>query len=265
MLHLVFLFIVGAVVGSFLNVCIHRLPRGESIVFPASHCPQCGNRLRPLDLIPILGYFFLSGKCRYCKASISFRYPLVEFMTAVIFVGAALSFPPAELPLDFAFSIAFVSLMVVVFFTDLEQQLIPDSISVSGIFLGLAYNGLRGLLYPQGERWLPLVSAIYGMLLGYVIFFLISRLGKMAFKKEVMGDGDLFLAALLGAYLGWRGLLLSVFLAYLLAGMVLLVLMLLRKVKTGQYVPFGPALAGGGVITLFFEQQIMNWYLNLFF
>jgi leader peptidase (prepilin peptidase)/N-methyltransferase len=265
MLHLVFLFIIGTVVGSFLNVCIHRLPRGESIIFPASRCPQCGQRLSPLDLIPVLGYLFLRGKCRYCHSPISFRYPLVEFGSGVFFVGAALSFPAAGLPRDFCFSVIFLCLMLIVFFTDLELQLIPDAISVSGIFSGLTYNFLRGMLSSAGRTLAPLYSAISGMLLGYAIFYLISRLGRMVFKKDVMGEGDLFLAALLGAYLGWQGALLAIFLAYLLAALVLVGLMALGRIKTGQYVPFGPALAAGGVITLFFEQQIISWYLQRFF
>lgn len=264
MLYLIFLFILGTVVGSFLNVCIHRLPRGQSIIFPPSHCPNCGKTLGALDLVPLLGYFLLKGKCRYCGELISFRYPLVELITGILFVGIALSFPVAASPLEFAFYILFSCLMIVVFFTDLEHQVVPDSISVSGIFLGLLFNYVKGMFFYEGTGLNPFLSALFGMLLGYLLFYLIGRTGKAFFKKEVMGEGDLYLTAFLGAYLGWQGVLLAVFLAYLLAGAVALVLLVLKKIKMGEYVPFGPALVMGGFLTLFFGKQFVSWYLGLF-
>ncbi len=261
MLYLIFLFILGAVVGSFLNVCIHRLPREESIIYPASHCPQCKHRLNGIDLIPILGYFLLGGKCRFCKTPISFRYPLVELISGAFFAGAALK---TEGLFEFLFYVIFTSLMIIVFFTDLEQQVIPDSISVSGIFAGLIFNYFRGMFSATGEALNPFISALFGMLLGYILFYLIARVGRIWFKKEVMGEGDFYLAAFLGAYLGWQGVLLAVFLAYLLAGIVALPLLLLGKIRMGSYVPFGPALATGGILSLFFGQRFISWYLGLF-
>lgn len=254
MLYLVFLFIIGTVVGSFLNVCIHRLPRGESIIFPPSHCPNCGQKLRAIDLIPVLGYFILKGKCRYCKAPISIRYPLVETITGVLFVCVAAGFHPLLLPLQFAFYLIFSCLLIVVFFTDLKHQVIPDSINIAGVILGLLFNFLNGAF----------LSAFFGMLVGYLLLFAIGKAGSFWFKKEVMGEGDVYLAAFLGAYLGLQGVLLAIFLAYLLAGIVAGVLLVLRRVKMGEYVPFGPALAAGGILTMFFGQQLVAWYLGLF-
>lgn len=247
-----FWFILGSVVGSFLNVCIHRLPRGESIIFPPSHCPNCGHKLSALDLIPILGFFLLGGKCRYCQAKISRRYPLVEFLTAL---GFAFTWAHAGGNFfNFIFQAIFLSVLLLIFFTDLEQQVIPDAASIFGIFYGLIFNFLRGFL----------LSALVGMFLGYLLLFAVGKLGALWFKKEVMGEGDLYVAALLGATLGWDGVLLSIFLAYLLAAAVSLILLALGKVRMGQYVSFGPALAGGGIITLFFGQQLIAWYLGLF-
>lgn len=246
-----FWFILGTIVGSFLNVCIHRLPRGESIVFPSSHCPACEKKLSLLDLIPILGYFLLGGKCRCCRVKISPRYPLVEFLAAA---GFALSWMQAGgNMLDFVFQIIFVSVLLVLFFSDLEQQVIPDSVSFFGIAVGLIYNFLRGPSF--------FLSAFSGMLIGFCLLYLIGKLGKLWFKKEAMGEGDFYAAAILGAGLGWQGGLLSILLAFLLAGFVSVFLIISGRVKMGQYIPFGPALAAGGIIALFFGGRIIEWYL----
>ena len=247
-----FLLILGAIVGSFLNVCIYRLPRQESVISPPSHCPRCGGKLSVLDLVPVFGYLLLRGKCRYCGERISPRYPLIELLTAL---GFALCWLNAKgEALSFVFQAVFISVLLVVFFTDLEHQVIPDAASFLGIFSGLIYNLFRGLIF----------SALFGALTGYALLFLVGRAGKAWFKKEVMGEGDLYVAALLGAYLGWDGALLSLFLAYLLAAAVSLVFLAAGKIKFGQYIPFGPALAAGGAAALFFGPGVTNWYFSLF-
>jgi leader peptidase (prepilin peptidase)/N-methyltransferase len=195
----------------------------------------------------------LRGKCRDCGAKISFRYPLVEFLSGALFVAVVYVFP---LPLEVGFYLIFSVLLIVIFFIDLEHQVIPDSLSVSGVLFGLAFNFFRGLPY--------FFSALLGAGLGYFIFFLIARLGHIIFRKEAMGEGDLFLAAFLGAYLGWEHLFLAIFLAYLGAGLVALFLLAARKVRMGQAVPFGPALAAAGLAALFFGERIINWYLGFF-
>lgn len=252
------LFIIGAIIGSFLNVCIHRLPRGGSIITPASHCPKCGRPLNVLDLIPIVSYIVLRGKCRSCGAPISIRYPVVEIMTGLLFMAAAWLYPPLTQPIDLIFSLVFISLLIAIFFIDLEDQVIPDSLSVTGIAAGLLFNLIKGPLN-------YFISALAGMVVAYLLFFLIAALGKRMFKKEAMGEGDLFLAAMLGAYLGWEEALLAIMLAYILAAIVALFFMAIRKVKMGEVVPFGPALAAGGVLALFFGQQILSWYKGSFF
>ncbi len=249
-MSIVFLLVLGAAVGSFLNVCIYRLPRGESILYPPSHCPACGGKLSALDLIPFFGYFLLLGRCRYCKARISFRYPLVELLTALGFVFSWTN------PMDFVFRAAMVSVLIVIFFIDLEWQVIPDAVSGLGIAAGLIFNLSRGFSF--------FFSAVMGAAAGYLIFFIIARLGEFWFKKEVMGEGDLFVAAMLGAAFGPGGMLLSLFIGYLLAAAAALVLLALRRLKFGQYIPFGPALAVGGAVTLFWGERIVEWYWGLF-
>lgn len=243
-------FILGLVVGSFLNVCIHRLPRGESVVYPASHCAGCGAKLSPFDLVPVLGYCFLRGRCRYCKAMISPRYPMVELLAGGIFVLSW--FYSFGNPAYFFLQSFFGAVLLVIFFVDLERQVIPDVMTILGIAAGLLYGFLRG----------EILSSLSGMLLGFSLLYLISFLGKLYFKKEVMGEGDLYLAALLGAGLGWVGILVSIFLAYVLAALVSLLLLISGKVKFGQYIPFGPALAGGGLIVLFWGNKLIAWYLS---
>jgi leader peptidase (prepilin peptidase)/N-methyltransferase len=256
-----FWFFFGAAVGSFLNVCIHRLPRGESIVFPGSHCPNCGKGLSPLDLIPVLGFFLLAGRCRYCRSKISFRYPLVEALTAFSF--SFIWFYASGNLLNFIFYAAFIALLLLLSFTDLETQVIPDAVSIGGIVLGLTYHFLNGVIFSQ-KGFSPLLSAFLGAAAGYALLYTIGKAGSLFFKKEVMGEGDFYVAAFLGAALGLKGLLLALFLGYLLAAIFSLALLLAGKIKIGQYIPFGPALALGGVIALFWEQSILSWYWSWF-
>lgn len=245
------MFALGAIVGSFLNVCIYRLPRGESIVWPASHCPICGNKLKPIELVPIISYFLLKGKCSACGAPISWRYPLVELLTGVLFVVAYNLLPSAFLPL--AFCLVFLCLLTVIFFIDLDHQVIPDSLTFLGLVAGLFY----GWLYGQ------LILALLGGALGFAVLLSIAKLGRWLYKKEAVGEGDLLLAGMLGVWLGERTLL-AIFLAYLTAGVTVTFLLLLKRVKFGEYLPFGPFLVLGGMIAFFWGAQLVGWYLNLF-
>ena len=258
MQYSIFFFIIGSVVGSFLNVCIHRLPRGESIVWPASHCPACGRALSPLDLVPLLSYLLLRGRCRYCGGPISVRYPLVELLTGSFFAWSFLRFGWS---VELGLALALVSLLLAAFFIDLEQMVVPDVVSGGGIVLGLAYNAY--LSWRIGSPG-PFYLALLALLAGYALLGLIGLLGKALFKKEAMGEGDLLLGALLGSTLGLSGVLLAVFLSYLFAGAISLALMVSGRLKLGDYLPFGPALAAGGLLTLFFGARILAWYSGLF-
>ncbi|MFH1541607.1 MAG: prepilin peptidase [bacterium] len=242
-------FIVGAFIGSFLNVCIHRLPRGQSIITPRSHCPGCQHTLSVLDLLPILSYLFLLGKCRYCHLAISGRYPLVELVSGIFFAVNAFVF---TLPIDLASSLIFCSLLIAIFFIDFEQLVIPDALSYGGILLGLFFGLFRG----------EFVDSLLGGILGFSLLYFVGVVGKLLFKKQAMGEGDYFMAALLGTFLGWQGVLVALFLAYLASGFVTLPLLLLKRVKIDQAIPFAPALAIGGLATLYFGDFILHWYLS---
>jgi leader peptidase (prepilin peptidase) / N-methyltransferase len=243
-------FLIGLFIGSFLNVCIYRLPKGESILFPPSRCPDCNHRLGVIDLIPVISYLFLRGRCRYCQSSISIRYPMVELLTGIIFFFISKTFINYQL----FFYLIFASILIVISFIDLKDRVIPDSLSVGGIIMGLIFNAINH----------NFVSALLGATIGFAALFLIAKIGKLVFKKEAMGEGDFYLAALLGAFLGWKLLLVAVFAAFLFGGGVSILLLISGRVKIGQELPFGPALCVGGLGALFFGQQLLSWYLALF-
>ncbi|MBU1026401.1 MAG: prepilin peptidase [Candidatus Margulisbacteria bacterium] len=264
MLYLILLFIFGTVIGSFLNLCIHRLPRGESIIKPRSHCPGCNRILQPWELIPIFSYLLAQGRCRYCDQPISLRYPLVELVTGLLFVVVAFRFSAFSQMVEYIFTVIFTCLLVLVFFIDLEKQVVVDNIVLGGISFGLVLNYIRGLSWPDGSGINPFISAVLGMIIGYVILYLIRAISSFILKKEAMGEGDLFIAALLGAYLGWQGMFLSLFLAFFVGGLAGVILLVFKKAKLGAYLPFGPSLVVGGLLALFFQAQIIAWYINLF-
>lgn len=245
------LFVFGLVVGSFLNVCIHRLPRDRSIVSPPSACPSCGARLAWYDNVPVVSYLALRGRCRSCRKRISPRYPLVEIATALLFVALGRSFPndwTIVLPLFYASS------MLVVTFTDLDLRIIPDSITLPGIALGLAHRGWIG-----GE-WLD--SAL-GILLGGGSLWLLGEGYFRLRKREGMGGGDVKLAAMMGAFLGWASTFLVLFAASLAGGLFGTALILLRRGRATTPIPFGVFLAPIGLFGLVYGERVLAWYLGL--
>ena len=237
-------------VGSFLNVCVARLALDESIVYPPSHCLKCQHALRFWDLIPVLSYVFLRGKCRYCGATITWRYPLVEIITAASFLGLYILFP--VLP-QYLFSLVFVLLLIVTFFTDLENEIIPDQVVIAGIVLGLAYGFYSG----------KIVESLVAMVTGYLFFFVVAKLSFWYYKQEAIGQGDLKFGAMLGACLGLKGLILSLFLAYFLGAIISLLLVGLKIKTFKEHIPFGPFLVLGALLFLFFGEYLVEWYLAI--
>ncbi|MFA5034402.1 MAG: prepilin peptidase [Candidatus Margulisiibacteriota bacterium] len=256
---ILFLLIIGAVVGSFLNVCIYRLPRNESVVWPASHCPACGKALTPGELVPLISFLFLRGKCAGCKAPISVRYPIVELMTALLFV-VIWNFAGGNL-LNYIFYLIFVLGLLVILFIDLEHMLMPDVVSFGGIFFGLVFAATKA--YAAGSLT-PLWDPLLGGLLGLGFFFSVAKLGGLWFKKEVIGEGDFYLAAFMGVYLGVAGLIVALSIAYISAAIAAVIMLLSNKVKMDNYIPFGPPLAFGGLIALLYGQAIIIWYFGAF-
>jgi len=244
--------VFGTFIGSFLNVCICRLPRGESIVTPRSHCPHCQKMIGWYDNIPILSYLVLRGKCRGCKAPISLQYPLVEAVTGLFSLLLMLRFGPS---LDYLFYFAFVAALIVITVIDLYHQIIPDVISLPGIGVGL----LGSLLLPD----LVFLNSLIGMFLGGGSLFLVATGYQWLFKREGMGGGDVKLLAMIGAFLGWRAVILTILLSSLI-GSVTGILIILLKGKDFKYaIPYGPFLSLGAVFCLFYGEAIIRWYFSL--
>ncbi len=245
-----FFFVIGTCIGSFVNVCIFRLPRKESIVFPASHCMSCGTKLKATDNIPLLSFLFLGRRCRYCKSPIAWQYPMVEFITGLLFALSIFHFGWSWYTL---IACILIPACMVVSVIDLKIQIIPNEISLPGIVLGLLIN-----ILPASP--LGFLSALYGMLLGGGFFYLVALLSKGG-----MGGGDIKLIAMFGAFLGWKNCLVAIFFGVLLGSVVGIVLMLLRKKGRKDPIPFGPFLCLGTLIALFFGNQIIYWYLHFSF
>ena len=248
----IFAFLLGAVVGSFLNVCICRLPKEKSVVFPPSACPECGSRICWYDNIPIISFLLLRAKCRSCKTPISWRYPLVEalngLLTLLLFLKFGIS--PAFLAL-----FIFCSSLVVITFIDLDQQIIPDQISLPGIIIGFAFS-----FFLPWNGWL---NSLLGILLGGGSLYLIAWGYEKLTGKEGMGGGDIKLLAMMGAFLGWRSVLFIIFAASLVGSVIGVAAMLIQKKDGKLAIPFGPFLAFGAVLYIFFGRQIISWYLSI--
>ncbi len=245
-------FVLGALVGSFLNVCIHRLPSGESIVFPASHCPHCQAAIAPYDNVPVLSYLILRGRCRNCATPIALRYPVVEMLGGLAAVGAVLH---AGLTAMALIDFAFLAALIVVTFIDIDHQIIPNEISLPGIGVGFAAAVLLG--QPQ---WL---DSLLGIVLGGGILWIVAASYAFVTKREGMGGGDIKLLAMIGAFVGWRGVLVTVLLGSLVGSIIGMGIMLMRRDDAKMAIPFGPFLAAGAVCALFWSEPIIDWYLHL--
>lgn len=240
--------IIGLIVGSFLNVCIYRIPRKLSIIKPFSFCPTCKNTIKPWHNIPILSYLFLRGKCAYCGEKISIRYPIVESINGTLY---ALSYMFFGLDIVLPFILFFLSSLIVISFIDLDFQIIPDRISISLILVGLLLSVLPHSAY-------NLVTDLKGSLLGILVgggsLLIIALLSKGG-----MGGGDIKLNAGIGAFLGWQNALLTIFIGSLIGAIVGLIILK----KTGnRKIPFGPFLSIGSIISLFWGKEIIRLYLG---
>ena len=250
-----FVFMVGLSVGSFLNVCIYRLPRNQSILHPASRCPNCQNPLKWYDNIPLLSYSLLKGRCRNCQAPISIRYPLVEILTGILFL---LSFLHHPIGLSFSSfplllkDLIFISLLLPIFFIDLENQIIPNYLSYPIIAAGLISGALAGSLLPS----------LIGAVIGGALFVTIRLLGSFFLKEEAMGVGDIKLAAGIGAFLGWKIGLISFFISFLLGTVIVIILLVTHLKKKKDKIPFAPFLIGASFIYLFIGDRLLYIYLS---
>lgn len=242
----------GMVVGSFLNVCICRMPKDQSVVTPPSHCPHCSYQIRWYDNIPLVSYLLLRGKCRGCGAHISLQYPLVELLNGILTLLLFLRFGPT---LAFAALFIFCSALVVITFIDIEHQIIPDEISLSGIVLGFVLS-----FFLQGHSWL---NSLLGILLGGGSLLLVAYAYQWLTGKEGMGGGDIKLLAMMGAFLGWKSIPFIIFASSMVGSVVGISMMLFQKKDSKLAIPFGPYLAFGAVLYIFYGKPLIQWYLNL--
>jgi len=247
----VFAFLFGTVVGSFLNVCIYRLPKEESIVAPRSRCPACQSPVRALDNIPLISFALLRGRCRACGASIAWRYPLVEALTGILFALTVVRF---GVTLQAAFLLTFLAGLIVISFIDLDHQIIPNVITLPGIPLGI----LTGFLF----RDPPLLDRLIGALAGAGFLYLVLFYGGVLYGQEAMGEGDLNLIAMVGAFLGWKAVIVTILVGCLVGSAVGLSLIALRRLGRRQHIPFGPFLSLGAVVALFWGDRLIAWYLG---
>lgn len=248
-----FVLLFGAIVGSFLNVVILRLPEeGASIVFPASHCPRCKAPIRWYDNIPVLSFFLLRGRCRGCRTAISWQYPLVEALMA----GLSLAlFQKFNLSILFVIYFPFVAALLVIIFIDLAHQIIPDVISLSGIILGFLCSFVNPLVSWQ--------DAALGILFGGGTFYLVAFGYYLLTKREGMGGGDIKLLAMIGAYLGWIGLPFVIFSSSLLGALIGIGAMVQQRKGGKTVIPYGPFLAIAAYLFLFFRGEILAFLLLL--
>ncbi len=253
-LILILVAVLGLAIGSFLNVLIYRLPRKIPFISDRSKCPGCDTTIKWYQNIPLVSYLFLAGKCANCKKRISVRYPLVEALNALSYVYFYWQF---GLSYEFAVFSFLLTVLLVIFFIDLDFQIIPDVITLPGILFGLAISFLPG--------GIGIYTGLIGMLVGGGSLFLIAILGDWLFKKESMGGGDIKMAAMLGAFLGWEKILL-IFISSSVIGLVVSLIMMSfsAKLRKERAVPFGLFLATAAVLAISYGDQIIDFYVRNF-
>ena len=249
---LVFMF--GMCIGSFLNVCIYRLPSSMSILKPSrSFCPQCKSAIKFYDNIPVFSYIWLKGRCRNCKASISLRYPLVELITGILAIAILFLF---GLTLEGLVYFIFISSLLVITFIDIDHKIIPDIITLPGIPIGLLASFVLSAM--------TFISSLVGLLVGGGSLLLVACVYSLITHKEGMGGGDIKLLGMIGAFLGWKGVIFTIFAASLTGTLVGIILMLQKGKNLKFAIPFGPFLSIGAMSYVFFGERVMYWYLHSF-
>ncbi len=266
-------FVLGCVIGSFLNVCIYRIPRNETVVSTPSHCPICNTKISWYDNLPLLSYLFLSGKCRNCSTRISPRYPMVEGLTGILFLLIYIRFGPSLETIAYSL---FAALLLISTFTDLERDdegelymMIPDLVTVPGT--------VAGVLFSIALTDMKLIESLLGVVVGGGALYLVMRIAPMFMrrgepelenvgegntKQGVMGEGDTKLAAMMGAFLGWEKVLIGIYLGIIIGAVVGLILLVLKIKGRKDAVPFGPFLAIGAFLAMFYGAQIISFIFD---
>lgn len=240
---LIIFFIIGTVFGSFYNVVGYRLPKGESIIYPSSHCPNCNNKLKTLELIPVLSYIFQKGKCKHCQTKISTFYPLFELLTGILF---ALSYIAFGLTPNLLIALTFISMLIIIIVSDYKYMIINDEVL---IFFGLTLAVEISIIYGFNTLTAHIVSAV----LAFLTMYLIKKIGDFLFKKESMGGGDIKLMFIFGLVLGYPMAILSIFVGSMVGFPISLIM--LNK-NTQHIIPFGPFLGIGAIIILLLQLDL---------
>lgn len=250
--HAILATVLGVSVGSFLNVCIYRLPRRQSLVSPPSRCPACGQPLRWYHNIPVVSWITLRGRCAHCRAPIAIQYPVIEIVTALVWVLVVWMTPVGWL---LAARLILATALIVLFMIDLEHQLLPNVITLPGIAIGLAFS----FVAPPGP-----VDALLGILVGGGILYGIAAAYYFVRREEGMGMGDVKMLAMVGAFLGWRAVLLTLVLASFAGAIIGMIMMALQKGDMRYALPFGTFLAVGTLIAMLFGDALLEWYLGFY-
>lgn len=242
--------VLGLVIGSFLNVCIWRIPREESIAFPPSHCANCNHKLSAIDLIPIFSYLFLKGKCRYCKEKISARYPSIEFLNALLYLIVYFKFGITLLTLKYCI---LVSILIVISMIDYDTQFVFTSTTIFGAVAGLVFIIVQAFAYKSGTMDLVMGGIVGSICIGLIVFL-----------TKGMGTGDIEIAGVCGMFLGVKGILLGLFLAIIIGGIIGIIVLALKLKKAKDKMAFGPFIAIGSLISMIYGMELLQLYLNQF-
>ncbi len=245
-------FFLGLCIGSFLNVCIYRLPLGKSIVRPRSMCPSCGHPIHLLDNIPLFSFLILRGKCRHCHTHIPWRYPLVELITGLFAVCIFLKF---GLQVQAPIYLLFIAGLLIITFIDIDHKIIPDMISLPGILIGFA----AAFIMPD----LGYKNSLAGILIGGGSLYTIAWIYTLITKREGMGGGDIKLLAMIGAFIGWQGVIFTIFTASALGTAAGLIQMIISRSNMKLAIPFGPFLSMGAITFIFFGRALIAWYFGM--
>lgn len=248
----IFVFVFGLCIGSFMNVCIYRLPASKSVIHPPSMCPNCGSSIRFYDNIPVLSYLLLGGRCRHCKVPVSLRYPLVELMSGVFALGVLMKF---GLTLEALVYYGFIAVLLLITFIDLDHQIIPDVITLPGIPIGF----IAALALPT----LTYTDSILGLIAGGGSLFIVAWTYNRITGKDGMGGGDIKLLAMIGTLLGWQGVLFTIFVSSAVGTLAGIIVMLRTRKGMKLAIPFGPFLAIGAIAYVFLGPALIAWYLGL--
>ena len=254
----IFIFLAGLCIGSFLNVCIWRIPRDESIVWPGSHCPACNHAIAPWDNLPLLSWILLGGKCRHCRAPISPRYFIVELLTGALFAGLWLVHGWA---LQTPVYLFFTAALVLGTFVDFDHLILPDRVTIGGMVAGPILSFAFPALQGQTERLPALVQSLIGLAVGYGLLWLVATIGRAILKREAMGMGDVKLLGAIGACLGWPAVLFTIFVSSFSGTLLGFALIALGKKELQSKIPYGPHIALAAVLWMFCGPACIDLYL----